>query len=105
VRHAAAKALNQWGGAASPLIQRFRHVRRGEEVPDSDPLKNDPIKFTYVNGSIARSDFAFGRPVRLFKSDPLLSFTEKRPPHLNGGPDDEMKVSSELVVQSYPNYM
>ena len=31
----AAKALNQWGGAASPLIQRFRHVRRGVSINTS----------------------------------------------------------------------
>ena len=31
----AAKALNQWGGAASPFIQRFRHVRRGVSINTS----------------------------------------------------------------------
>jgi hypothetical protein len=31
----AAKALNQWEGVASPLIQRFRHVRRGVSINKS----------------------------------------------------------------------
>ena len=56
----APKALNQWGGEASPLIQRFRDVRRGVSINTSANLQDDvDVDLSYVFGHYACKDIHF----------------------------------------------
>ena len=76
----AAKALNQLGGAASPLIQRFRHVRRGELMLITRPLSFEANNIFVKNNNpclSSQSNWHRSLCIFIFISSTSYTFTFK----------------------------